>query len=170
METVDVTTGRRRVVFDPNIDLRRHTQGRTEWIRWAADGDEGRGVLVLPEHFKAGERYPLVITSYLCSGGLLRGGGRDNAPEFVLASHGMVVVCMDVAVADLLERLPNWSLLYPTLCDRARALLRDPRFTGMIDPARVGLSGQSMGSDWGTYWRQPFKPVCGGGLQTRKSS
>ena len=102
--------------------------------------------------------------------GLLRGGDHDNAPEFVLASHGIASVCMDVAVADLQEKLANWSLLYPVLCDRARALLSDPRLAGMIDPARVGLSGHSMGGNFGTYCISHSSFIRRRGLQTRKFS
>jgi dipeptidyl aminopeptidase/acylaminoacyl peptidase len=107
--------------------------------------------MILPDGYRPGEKYPAVITTYSCGNGFLRGGGADNAPEFVLAQHGFIAICVDVAVREILAREADLSRIYPIICDIVSGLIADLGKDGKLDPTRVGLSGQSLGSDAGTY-------------------
>ena len=141
-----------RVIFDPNSALRSLTQRRAAWYSWqTTSGYPGRGIRFLPENFQQGRRYPLLITSYGCGNGLLRGGSGDNVPELVGAHFGFVVVCVDVPVREIVSREKDYSRLYPVICGLIDELIDDQVASGIVDAARVGVSGQSLGADVGSY-------------------
>jgi dipeptidyl aminopeptidase/acylaminoacyl peptidase len=152
LEIIDLESGAARVVFDPNADLRSLTQGRAVWRMWeTSSGYAGRGVMIFPDDYRSGEKYPAVITTYACGGDFLHGGSADNAPEFVLARHGFVAICIDVSVRDILARETDITRIYPIICDIVYGLIADQSKNGPLDPSRVGLSGQSLGANAGTY-------------------
>ena len=107
--------------------------------------------MVLPDNYEPGHKYPLIITSYTCGHGFLNGGGSDNAPEFVAAHQGFLVICADVPIFEIMARESDLSRIYPIACDIVSALIADQDKAGSIDSARVGLSGHSYGSDFGSY-------------------
>jgi dienelactone hydrolase len=96
-----------------------------------------------------------VITTYGCGNGFLRGGSGDNAPEFVLAHQGFVAICVDVSVRDIIARETalgrDLSRLHSIICDIVLGLIADQTKDGKLDPTRVGLTGQSLGANAGTY-------------------
>ena len=150
--SIDLRDGHVRVLLDPNAELRSMTRGRTKWITWpTSSGYPGRGVRFLPEGFEQGRKYPLLITSYGCGTGLLRGGGGDNAPEWVAAHFGFVVVCVDVPVREIMSREKDYSRLFPMICGLIDELIDDQVASGVVDGARVGLSGHSLGANAGSY-------------------
>ena len=150
--SIDLRDGHVRVLFDPNAELRSMSRGRTKWITWATtSGYPGRGVRFLPEGYEQGRRYPLLITSYGCGNGLLRGGGGDNAPEWVAAHFGFVVVCVDVPVREIMGREKDYSRFFPVICGLIDQLIDDQVSSGVGDGVRVGLSGHSLGADAGNY-------------------
>jgi dipeptidyl aminopeptidase/acylaminoacyl peptidase len=152
LEAINLQSGASRVLFDPNPQLRSLTQGRAAWHTWGnSSGYSGHGFVILPDKYRAGEKYPMVITTYTCGGGFLRGGGADGAPEFVLANHGFVAVCVDVPVFEVAERDTDRSVIYPIVCDILRGLIDDQAQNGALDPNRVGLTGQSLGANAGAY-------------------
>ncbi|MGB6353911.1 MAG: prolyl oligopeptidase family serine peptidase [Steroidobacteraceae bacterium] len=152
LESIDLDTGVSHILFDPNAELRSLTRGRTAFHAWDTSiGYSGRGIMVVPDDYRPGERYPAVISSYSCGDGLLHGGGGDGAPEFVLAHQGYVAVCVDIRVREILARETDVARIYPIICGIVSGLIVDLTQEGMIDPARVGLTGQSLGANAGAY-------------------
>ena len=152
LEAINLSSGTSRILLDPNAELRSLTRGRAAWHTWAgADGYPGRGIVVLPDDFKPEVKYPLLITTYLCGHGFLHGGGSDNAPEFVAAHAGFVAICVDMPVWEILWRESDTSRIYPIPCDIVAALIADLGRNGGIDTSRVGLSGHSLGANFGNF-------------------
>jgi dienelactone hydrolase len=154
LEKIDLTTGRRHTIFDPNLRLRHPSLGRTEYLTWKDKwGRDVTGVLVLPRNYDGQERLPLVITSYLCQG-FLRGGAGSAVPEHLLAENGIAALCVNF---DTTERYgqPYPSGEFPT-GDQANlqsnldgwesgVVLLEGR--GIVNPEKIGISGSSFGSD-----------------------
>jgi dipeptidyl aminopeptidase/acylaminoacyl peptidase len=152
LEAINLDTGVSRVLFDPNAELRSLTQGRAVWHTWESSiAYSGRGIMVLPDDYRPGKQYPLVITTYGCGTGFLRGGSGDNAPEFVLAHQGFIAVCVDVRIREIIAREADYSRIYPVYCEIVSGLIADLTRDGKLDPTRVGLSGQSLGANAGAY-------------------
>jgi hypothetical protein len=150
LEVINLDTGSSRILFDPNAEMRSLTRGKAVWHTWENSlGYSGRGIMVLPDDYRAGERYPGVITTYGCGNGFLRGGSGDNAPEFVLAHQGFIAICDEFPIREILAREADQSRIYPIYCDIVLGLIADLTKEGKLDPARVGLSGQSLGANAG---------------------
>lgn len=158
---IDVRTGGRRTVFDPNPDFPPGV-GQVRRLRWEAGvGTASYGDLVLPPHHKAGEHHPLIVVQYE-SRGFLRGGTGDAVPIFLLASRGYAVLSVqrtDWPATALLGR--NFSefqranitnnadrrLLVSSLEAGVDAAIK----LGVIDPSRIGLTGMSDGATTAEY-------------------
>jgi len=152
VEAINLDSGVSRIVFDPNAELRSLTQGRAAWHTWeTSTGYRGRGIIFLPDDYQPGKKYPAVITTYGCGNGFLRGGSGDNAPEFVLASQGFMAICVDVSVREIIAREGDRSRIYPIFCGVVLGLIADLTKSGNLDPARIGLTGQSLGANAGAY-------------------
>jgi dipeptidyl aminopeptidase/acylaminoacyl peptidase len=152
LEAINLTGGSPRVLFDPNADLRALTRGRAAWRTWPTTSKyPGRGVFVLPDDYQPGRRYPTVITSYSCGHGFLRGGGSDNVPEFLAAHHGFVAICVDITVREIMADGNDIGQTYLIMCDIVSALIADQTKAGLLDSTRIGLSGQSLGANFGTH-------------------
>lgn len=152
VQSIDLQSGKVRVLFDPNSDLRSLARGRAIWYTWpTTSGYPGRGVRYVPKNLEQGRRYPLLITSYSCGNGFLRGGGGDNVPEQVAVQLGFVVVCVDVPVREIMTREKDYSRILPVLCSLIDGLIDDQVASGIVDGARVGLSGNSLGANAGNY-------------------
>jgi len=152
LEAINLDTGDSRILFDPNAELRSLTRGRAIWHTWDTSmGYSGRGIMVLPDDYRPGEKYPAVINTYACGGGLLHGGSGDNAPEFALAHQGFITLCVDVRIREIIAREPDQSRVYPIFCDIVSGLIGDLTKDGKLDPTRVGLTGHSLGANAGAY-------------------
>ena len=152
LKAINLASGDSRMIFDPNSELRALTQGRAAWHTWPTRSIyPGRGIFVLPDDYQPGRKYPAVITSYGCGGGFLRGGGADNVAEFVAAHHGFVAICVDITVSEIIAHGTDMNQLYTTMCDIVSDLIADQTKVGLIDSTRVGLSGQSLGANFGTH-------------------
>jgi dipeptidyl aminopeptidase/acylaminoacyl peptidase len=152
LEAINLDSGVSRILFDPNAELRSLTQGRAVWHTWeTSTGYRGRGIMFLPDDYRPGKTYPAVITTYACGNGFLRGGSGDNAPEYMLANHGFIAVCVNVPVSEILTRETDQGRIYPVYCDIILGLIADLTKYGKLDPTRVGLSGQSLGANAGAY-------------------
>jgi hypothetical protein len=156
LESIDVQTGSRRVIHDPNAQLRRKLQGtRVQQIEWHDKWKrKATGVLVLPKGWSTGP-LPLVITSYRCAG-FLRGGVGGDVPELVLAGIGVAALCINsdrslndeahpsgIAAgqrARLQSTLDAWEAAVDMLASRK-----------VIDPGRVGVTGLSFGAEAARY-------------------
>lgn len=147
LERIDLETGTRTVLFDPNADLREWSMPRIERLAWqTAEGDEFTGVLLLPAH---GNRraLPLFVNYYHC-GGFLSGGVGDELPFVPLAAAGFAVACISLppptAVEDNVGR-------YEQGLRAVRSMIRLLGDRGTIDTRRVGMAGLSFGSEV-TMW------------------
>jgi dipeptidyl aminopeptidase/acylaminoacyl peptidase len=157
---VNLDSGAIQTLFDPNPEFTAFDLGappqRIE-IR-TRSGVEAYGYLVLPPRHLAGERLPLVIVTYRCSG-FLRGGTGDEYPIYPFAAEGFAVFCFNVPDSDY-ERWAtddpvtyvNWARgpgepqkrRVQDALDAAVTQLDD---MGLIDSNRVGLTGLSFGAE-----------------------
>jgi len=147
LEAIDLETGARRILFDPNTLLRLKSWPAAERLTWRSR--EGRlftGVLFRPPG-SAGRRLPLFINYYRCEG-FLRGGVGDEWPLVQMAEGGIVSACVNAtrttgpqdAVAQYGAALGGLEALVDLLAAR-----------GLVDRARVGMGGLSFGSEV-TMW------------------
>lgn len=155
---IDLRSGKRRTVFDPNPEFAQFRLGKVQRLRWINDrGLSAWGDLVLPPGYDGKSRLPLVITQYH-SKGFLRGGTGDDYPVFPLAARGFAVLSF--------ERPPTVSSITPGVTDWDEALTvqfkgwaeRRSIFssldrgidkavaTGFVDPGRIGITGLSDGA------------------------
>ncbi|MEO9133096.1 MAG: Atxe2 family lasso peptide isopeptidase [Sphingomonas sp.] len=157
LSEIDVQTGTARTVFDPNPDFPSGTLGPVERLRWTSrDGTATYGDLVLPPWHREGERHPLIVVQYQ-SRGFLRGGTGDEDPIFLLAARGYAVLSFQrpgllpaaLAAHDATEfqrtniaGFADRRRLAAALEAGVDAAIR----RGVVDPARLGLTGLSDGS------------------------
>jgi dienelactone hydrolase len=147
LERVDLDTGRRRILFDPNPQLLAARMPRMERLAWSSpDGQKFTGILLLPPE-RAPGRLPLFLSYYSC-GGFLSGGVGDELPFLPLVGSGMAVACINTAPS---ERLEDSVRRYETGLVAVRTLVARLDALGLVDPARVGMAGLSFGSEV-TMW------------------
>jgi len=154
---IDTRSGKIGLIYDPNPDFQRMRLPSVERIYLRSKmGSEVFSDLVLPPGYDGHSRLPLVIVQY-DSRGFLRGGTGDEYPIIPLASAGFAVLSFNrppnlgprtpgTTIADI-ERLGHneWADKRNVLSaiERAVKSLTD---RGIVDPARVGITGLSDGS------------------------
>jgi dipeptidyl aminopeptidase/acylaminoacyl peptidase len=167
---IDLNTGAVETLFEPNPAFARLDLGvapqRIEFR--APSGIENFGYLILPPERREGERLSLVIVTYRCNG-FLRGGVGDEYPMFPFAAAGHAVLCfntpdmdyarlatMDVAAYTDWMRGPGDPEKHRVQEGLETAISELDRL-GVIDPARVGVTGLSFGGETTTYalWNMP---------------
>lgn len=155
---IDTISGRSRVLFDPNPEFARFDLGKVERLRFTNDrGLPAWADLVLPPGYDGKHRLPLIVILYH-SRGFLRGGVGDEYPIYPLAAQGFAVLSI--------ERPPYVGADDPALTSFEQLLTGAHRdwaerrsihssvlnavdkaiATGMIDPARIGITGLSDGA------------------------
>jgi dipeptidyl aminopeptidase/acylaminoacyl peptidase len=155
--SIDLHNGKIATVYDPNPEFRSISVPTARRLHWRnAYGIETFADLVLPPDSKPGERLPLVVTQYR-SRGFLRGGVGDETPIPQLAQDGIAVLSLDhpqswgsllpARSQDDLNRLDVQGFAdrrnIQSSIDVGLDMLIDQ---GVIDPARIGLSGLSDGA------------------------
>lgn len=147
LERIDLETGRRVTLFDPNAGLRQARMPAVERLAWSTlEGEEFAGILLLPQN-ASGERLPLFINYYSC-GGFLSGGVGDELPFLPLAESGMAVACIN---APAYSNVEDFLGRYDRALRAVRSLVEVLDEREMIDPRRVGMAGLSFGSE-ATMW------------------
>ena len=144
---IDIETGHREVLFDPNAGLAADLQGMTiRTLRWTdAQGRVFTGKFYPAAHGSA-RPAPLFVTHYSCAG-FVRGGVGDEWPLLSLAQHGIAALCINQLsdyVLDPAERFGQGVAAVRSVVD----LLVDE---GQVDRTRVGMGGLSFGSSL-TLW------------------
>lgn len=145
LEAIEIPTGRRTVLFDPNAALASDVAVtvQAELLRWRdAHGEEFSGWLFAAP----GDRpAPLFVTYYACEG-FLRGGVGDEWPLMSLAGDGISALCINgnPGYQDVVRYYDQGLYAVQSAVDM---LAR----SGRIDPARVGMGGLSYGSEV-TMW------------------
>jgi len=154
LETINLQTGARSVIFDPNSDLRRQTFGEVRHLSWRDRwGQSHVGVLILPPGSRRGAELPLVITGYHCRG-FLGSGSFGLVSPFILAESGIAVLCSDMDFRLVSKaypgksygpglQLPNLQVMLNSWESGVNALEEQ----GLVDDTRVGVSGLSFGSE-----------------------
>jgi len=147
LERIDLKTGTRRVLFEPNAALAQTMAkySSVRLLRWKdAKGQLFTGQLY-PAKSSSGAKPPLFVNYYRCTG-FVRGGFGDEWPFASLAAHGISALCIDAAPyrLDPVDRY-NEGL---AAAESAVTLLSA---NGEIDCAKVGMGGLSFGSEV-TMW------------------
>lgn len=147
LERIDLATGERQVLFDPNaalaLDMAKTTPSRL--LRWTdAKGQEFTGQF-FPARRTGDGRSPLFVNYYDCRG-FLRGGLGDEWPFASLAENGISALCINQAPyhLDAIER-------YGLGLSAVRSVVDLLASKGEIDQARVGMGGLSFGTE-ATLW------------------
>jgi len=148
LERIDLTTGQRRVLFDPNAALAvdMAATARARLLHWTgADGQAFTG-----QFFQArtanGAPPPLFLTYYSCAG-FLRGGVGDEWPLAALAEYGISSLCINDPPGYLLDAVKRYGQGLSAVQSAIQKLASE----GKIDPAKVGMGGLSFGSEV-TMW------------------
>jgi dipeptidyl aminopeptidase/acylaminoacyl peptidase len=154
---IDPRNGRVTTLFNPNEMFARLSLGRIERIKWRnSEGIPCFGDLVYPVGYQSGRRYPLIIVQYT-SRGFLRGGTGDEYPIQLFANRGYLVLSLQRPQSPLAgqEDLPSTARLRAEMSGfRERRSILSAIETeveqligrGLVDPARVGITGLSDGA------------------------
>ncbi|MBY8826596.1 Atxe2 family lasso peptide isopeptidase [Hephaestia mangrovi] len=150
LERVDLTTGERQVLFDPNAALAQEIKGSVsaELLRWSdAKGQIFTGQFI-PARGALASPPPLFITYYNCPG-FLRGGVGDEWPLASLAESGISALCINNPPGYILDGVARYNQALSGV-ESAIDLLASE---GRIDRTRVGMGGLSFGSEV-TLWTE----------------
>ena len=148
LERIDLITGGRQVLFDPNaalaLDMAKTTPARL--LRWTdAQGREFTGQF-FPARRTGHAPPPLFVNYYDCRG-FLRGGVGDEWPFASMAEHGISALCIN--------RVPSYHLdaveRYGQGLSAVQSVIDFLASSGDIDRTRVGMGGHSFGSEI-TFW------------------
>jgi dipeptidyl aminopeptidase/acylaminoacyl peptidase len=145
LERIDLVSGERRVLFDPNPLLRQREMPRVEQLRWTlADGREATGTLLLPPNLRGPA--PLFVNYYICPG-YLRAGTGDEYPLPALVDAGFAVGCLNMVPGEGNNMVEH----HRTGLASVEAFVRLLSARGLVDPVRVGMGGFSFGSEVTTW-------------------
>lgn len=147
LERIDLETGARQVLFDPNVALAQAmaSSAAVRLLRWT----DSRGKVFTGQFYAAnrhdGTTPPLFVNYYRCTG-FVRGGLGDEWPFASLAAHGISALCINSSpfALDPMVRFDDGLAAVKS----AVALLSS---NGEIDCGRVGMGGLSFGSEV-TVW------------------
>lgn len=147
LEAIDMATGHRHVLFEPNAALARDLEAAIsdrviEWKDKA--GVSYTGHLFVGRSQSEGRR-PLFVNYYHCTG-FLRGGVGNEWPLASLAEAGISALCINA---------PTYTedpfVRYDHSVTSLAAVVGLLSEEGMVDPRRVGMGGLSFGSEV-TMW------------------
>lgn len=143
IERVDIDTGQRRVLFEPNASLAGDLDATltSRLLIWKdQNGQEFSGYLFSGKKF-TGARRPLFVNFYYCSG-FLRGGMGDEWPLASLAESGVSALCIN---SPHFETDPVVRFDAAKTAVESVVALLDKQ--GEVDPTKVGMGGLSHGSE-----------------------
>ena len=148
LERVDLESGERHVLFDPNAALAKDMAAvaPARLLRW--QDKQGRW---FTGQFYSARRSgdgpaPLFVTYYSCPG-FVRGGVGDEWPLVSLAQAGISALCINRRPGYTLDAVARYGEGLAAVESAIDLLSRE----GEIDPARVGMGGLSYGSEV-TMW------------------
>jgi dipeptidyl aminopeptidase/acylaminoacyl peptidase len=147
------TIGKPAVVADSNEALRQKTRARTEVVRWkGARDEEVEGILYYPHHYKAGDKYPLLLMIHGGPFGADFDGWEEtwSYPANLYAQRGAFVLKANYHGSSnyglkFAESIANGKYYELPLVDLERgaaALVA----RGLVDPKRVATMGWSNGA------------------------
>jgi dipeptidyl aminopeptidase/acylaminoacyl peptidase len=147
VEKIDLETGERRVLFDPNTSLAADISAAmpVKLLRWR----DAKGRLFTGQFFAArrtGDRPPpLFIAYYLCPG-FLRSGYGGEWPLATFAEHGISALCINYGSFGF-----NAVERYNLGLSAAKSAVDLLASSGEIDRTRVGMGELSFGTEI-TMW------------------
>ena len=146
LERVDLQTGVRQVLFDPNEALAQDlSRIPTQLLRWTdAKGRTFTGQLYSARR-TGSTPPPLFVTYYLCHG-FVRGGTGDEWPLATMAEQGISTLCINEPSVS-----PNADERYGMGQLAVEGAVKRLASEGMIDRTKVGMGGLSFGSEV-TMW------------------
>ena len=112
-------------------------------------GEDWFGHVVKPLGYEAGKKYPLIVTTYRSGDYFLLGASGNENPIQIYASHGFVVLSFDIGrfrkrrEHDFADRLLDWASPTESIAQAIALLTRQ----GLVDPARIGVTGFSHGAE-----------------------
>lgn len=154
LERVDLETGKRTLLFEPNAALGRDMATATpaRLLRWKdANGQEFTGQFFAASGTQ-GAPAPLFVSYYSCPG-FVRGGLGDEWPMATLAEDGIAALCINHAPVrlDAVERYDQGLSAVASAVDLLAS-------TGEIDRAKVGMGGLSFGTET-TLWTAMYSDL-----------
>lgn len=160
---INLATGTIEQVFDPNPELKSIHLGYVERLKWTSSfGLRSWGDLTLPPDYQPGQMLPMIVVQYH-SRGFQRGGIGDEYPIQLFAARGYAVLHVDHVPdftdfrPDIKTELEASQAIYKDLALRKTALasfetaLNIVVGRGIVDPARIGITGLSSGSENARY-------------------
>ncbi|WP_255516420.1 Atxe2 family lasso peptide isopeptidase [Luteimonas suaedae] len=147
LERVDLETGERRVLFDPNASLHAAVSLATpvRLLRWKdAAGRQFTGQFFAAQ--RADDKPPPLFIAYYYCPGFLRSGFGGEWPLATLAEKGISSLCVNYPPFrfDALERFNEGLAAVKSAVEMLAS-------AGEIDPARVGMGELSFGTEI-TMW------------------
>jgi dipeptidyl aminopeptidase/acylaminoacyl peptidase len=137
---------------DYNKEVSLMTLGKTETIRWENDGWKHCGIITYPANYEKGKKYPLVL--------VIHGGPNSASVEQfsrfsqLLANEGYLVFEPNYRGSDNLGSEYKLAIVQDAGAGPGRdvmAGLDKLKSTGMVDTAKIGISGWSYGG-YMTVW------------------
>ena len=162
LERIDLESGARLVLFNPNAELAEADGASPEIIEWEdAQGRRFAGVLFLPD-LAADLPAPLFITYYACPG-YLRGGLGEEWPLRTFASAGIAALCINMPPSQpgTIDAVDDYVVAQGAI----EAVVRVLDGRGVIDSRRVGMGGLSFGSEV-VLWMSAHTEVLAAGSVT----
>jgi dipeptidyl aminopeptidase/acylaminoacyl peptidase len=151
---VDITSGTVRTLVDLNPEFANLELGsiiRLDGVN--RYGDRWWAHLVKPLNYEPGKKYPLIVTTYRTHE-FLRGASGDENPIHVYAAHGFAVLSFDFGRRDYdnkpgdFNRYLSWYESVEASIDMA---IQKASEMGVVDVAKVGLTGYSRGTEIVAY-------------------
>lgn len=146
LERIEVETGERRVLFDPNAALAQDLANLpVQLLRWRDRTGQLFTGQFYPARTSGDSRPPLFITYYRCLG-FIRGGSGDEWPLATLADKGISTLCINAPSFSA-----NAADRYGTGLSAVKSAIALLSSKHMIDRTRVGMGGLSFGAEV-TMW------------------
>ena len=144
----ELSTGKVRTLVDANPEFQNLKLSAAQRIDFfSKHGDHFWGHLVLPLKNESRAHYPLIITTYADSDGFLRGGVGDEYPIQVFAANGFAV--LDFDRGKFREKVGDFDstvLMLRSPMEGMAAAIEKLTDMGLVNPARVGITGLSTGA------------------------
>lgn len=141
-----------RRLTDFNKEVRSMQLGKTETIRWELDGFKHNGIVTYPTDYVAGNKYPLVL--------IIHGGPAAASVETfssrtqLLANKGYFVFEPNYRGSDNMGSAYKKAIIKDAGAGPGRDVMKGLeklKKSGMIDTARIGVTGWSYGG-YMTVW------------------
>ena len=149
----DLSTEQVRTLVDVNPELKNIQLSPAQRIDFFNKyGDHFWGHLVLPPDHERGRRYPLIMTTYADSNDFLRGAVGDEYPIQVFAANGFAVLDFDRGkFRNKPGDFESAVLMLQSPTEGMAAAIAKLVDMGIVDPARIGITGLSHGASLVDY-------------------